>query len=274
LKGGTLVSDEAAVQRMFAEACFGARSEADFTRDLRGFLERHGVAAEDVAAIVASPPRLALYRRLVRNNLTGVTERMLERTRARWNALGDGAFDRDFDRFLAEVGPRSHYLRDVPGEFLAWVGPVWRGAGAPPWLADLAAHELAEFQLGAAPARRDAPEVAEVTLDRALVFAEPVRLLRYAFAVHELPRDEDDRAEPRAEPTTLLAYRDAEHTVRFLKLAPFAEALVDALLAGATLGDAVRRAAPAQQRNEATLAEVARLLADFGARGLLLGARA
>jgi hypothetical protein len=262
--------DEAVVQRMIARACFGASSEADFTRDLRAFLEESGVGAEDAAAILASPPRLALYRRLIRNNLTGVTEKMLARTRARWNALGDGAFDRDFDRFLSERGPRTHYLRDVPGELLDWIEPQWRASeAAPPWLADLARLELAEFQMGAAPGTKGTPLVTEVALDRGLVFAAPLRLLRFGFAVHELAEGED--ATPRAEATTLLAYRDDEHAVRFLKLAPFAEALVAALLEGATLGDAVKRAAPTP--DDAALAEVARLLADFGARGFLLGGR-
>src|SRR6185312_15691161 len=143
------------------------------------------------------------YRRLIRNNVTGVTEKMLGRTRARMGA----AFDRDFDRFLDEIGPRTHYLRDVPGEFLDWIEPQWRARDElPAWTADLARHELAEFQIGAAEG--DAPAaVTEVALDRGVVFAAPVRLLRYAFAVHELASDEADRAAPRAERTVLLAYR-------------------------------------------------------------------
>ena len=56
---------------MIAAACLGAAAEAEFTTDLRGFLESHGVHEQDIAAILAAPPRLALYRRLVRNNLTG-----------------------------------------------------------------------------------------------------------------------------------------------------------------------------------------------------------
>ena len=60
--------------------------------------------------------------------------RMLPRTRARLNAACDGRFDADFGRFLDEVGPRTHYLRDVPAEFLAWARPRWRADRARPRL--------------------------------------------------------------------------------------------------------------------------------------------
>jgi hypothetical protein len=267
---------EARVHEMIAAACLAATSDAEFTANLRAFLEAKGLDPADAAAILASPPRLALYRRLIRNNLVGVTERMLPRTRARLDAAAPGAFAASFATFLDEAGPRTPYLRDVPGEFLAWVLPRWSArADLPAWLGELARHEWTEFQLAAEPTDPPPPPVTEVALERPLVLRGPVRVLRYAFAVHELPAAVEDRSEPRAEPTALLAYRSAEHEVLYLKLHPALAMLTEELLRGARLGDAVQRAAAATGANGTELLEgVTRYLADLGERGVLLGARA
>jgi hypothetical protein len=274
------LKDDAKLHEMIADACLRAGAEAEVQSDLRGFLAKHGLDAEDVAAIMAAPPRLALYRRLIRNNLTGVTFKMMPRTRERLNALAadgtDGAFDASFDAFLDEAAPRTHYLRDVPGEFLAWVTPRWRERrDLPPYAADLAAHELVEFAIAAAPAPASPPPLTDVALDRALVFADAKRLVRYAYAVHLLPSDPDDRTAPEERPTSLLVYRDEEHTVRFLELTPLAAAILERLFAGDALGAALGPACAAigVPLTDAVLADTARLLADLGERGVLLGAR-
>jgi hypothetical protein len=261
---------EVEVQRMIANACFGVDAEREFTRDLRAFLVRQGLPEEDVDAICAAPPRLSLYRRLIRNNLVGVTERMMPRTRARLGAV----FDATFDAFLEARGPRTHYLRDVPAEFLEWATPRWRAQpDVPAYLTDLAAHELVEFQICATPILA-APALEEVALDRALVFSDARRLMRYAHAVHLLPADTDDRTEPEARAVTLLVYRDAEHAARFLELSPLAAAIVERLLSGEPLGQAIASACASEGHamNDAILADTARLLADLGERGVLLGA--
>ena len=108
---------------------------------------------EDVDAAAAAPHRLAVYRSLVRNGLSGVVLRMLPRTRARMNAACGGRFDQDFARFVDEVGPRTHYLRDVPAELFAWAEPRWRGdPRVPAYLPDLASFELAHFAVAASEA--------------------------------------------------------------------------------------------------------------------------
>jgi hypothetical protein len=271
------VKNEAKVHEMIADACLRARSAEELTTNLRDFLEKHDLDPEDVAAILEAPPRLPLYRRLIRNNLEGVTFKMMPRTRARLNALANGAFDASFTAFLDEEAPRTHYLRDVPAEFLAWVTPRWKArADLPRYAADLAAHELVEFAIAAAHVPPEPPPLAEVTLDRALVFAEAVRLMRYDFAVHALAAEADDTREPEARRTTLLVYRDAEHAVRFLDLSPLAASIVERLLAGETLGAALPPACAEHKAavSEAVLTDVARILADLGERGVLLGARA
>jgi hypothetical protein len=267
------VSDEA-LQRAIADACLGARAGEAIAQDLRGWLEERGVAADDIEAILAAPPRLGVYRSLVRNGLSSVVLRMLPRARARLNAACEGRFDADLATFVDEVGARTHYLRDVPAEYLAWAGPRWRAdARVPAYLPDLATHELTQFAVGAAAPASRASALTEVALDRPLAFLDSTRLLHHAWAVHELPAD-DEAEEPARRDVHLLAYRDADHVVRWLELSPLASAILARLLGGEPLGDAVERAcSEASTTTASALPDIARLLADLGERGVLLGAR-
>jgi hypothetical protein len=285
--GGAADSEES-LQRAIADACLGATAGDAMARDLRGFLEARGVPEEDIAAILAAPPRLAVYRDLVRNSITSVVLRMLPRTRARMNRdsglrteggeasdAGRGRFDADLAAFLDESPPRTHYLRDVPAEFLAWVEPRWRAdPRIPPYLVDLASHELAQFAVGAAAVAHTRAEVGEIAIDAPLAFVESARIARHAWAVHELPADEDDVTVPPARDVRLLAYRDEDHAVRWMDLTPLAAAILERLLAGEPLGGAVERACAEHRTSPAAvLPDIARLLSDLGSRGVLLGAR-
>jgi hypothetical protein len=265
-----------ALQRAIADACLSANDEEKLARDLRGFLDAHGVAPGDVEAILLAPRRLAVYRSLVRNGISSVVARILARTRARMNAASAGRFDADFARFVDEEGPRTHYLRDVPAEFFAWVEPRWRAdPGLPAYLVDLASHELTHFAVAAcAIARRpDAPPA--VALDRPLAFVESARATAYRWTVHELSGEADATDVPVQRDVRLLVYRDADHLVRWLDLTPLAAAIVGRLLSGDALGVAVEAAclehetAPAQ-----VLSDIALLLADLAKRGVIVGARA
>lgn len=263
------MSDEA-LQRAIADACLQVGAGEAIAGDLRGWLEARGVPADDIAAILAAPRRLGVYRSLVRNGLSSVVLKMLPRTRARMNAACEGRFDSDLAAFVEEVGPRTHYLRDVPSEYLAWAEPRWRAdPRVPAYLPDLATHELTQFAVGAAAPASRAPTLAEVALDRPLAFLDSTRLVHHAWAVHELAAD--DTGEPARREVHLLAYRDADHVVRWLELTPLASAILGRLLAGEPLGVAVEAACTAAGAPPA-LPEIARLLADLGQRGVLLGA--
>lgn len=270
---------DAAIQRMIADACFGADTTLAIRSDPRGFLASHGIEAGDAEAILPGVARLALYRRLVRNNLLGVTAKMMPITRARLNAVAGGAFDASFDAFLAEIGPRTHYLRDVPAEFLAWVAPRWSdqartAGGIPPYASDLASHELVEMQVAATPRPAERAEAGELALDRPLVFSEAQRLVRYAYAVHELPSDPDDRTTPDARPVTVFVYRNADHDVGWTELPGLRARALEALLQGAPLGEAITRACRDEGTalTDAVVADVAELLAELAQEGVLLGA--
>lgn len=260
---------------MIADACFGDSADA-LAGDLGAYLARHGIAQEDADAILASPRRLALYRQLVRHNVVDVVGVMLERTRARLEAHAPGAFDRAVDGFLAERGPRTPHLRDVPSELLAWAAPRWRtDARVPPWLADYAELELVDFTIGVAPRPAPPPPLADVTADRALVFGDPRVVVHLAWAVHDVPAS-DVKAVPERRAVHLLVYRDAEHCTRFLDLTPLAAAILERLFAGRPLAQAMVEACESAGHplDDSVLGGAARLLADLGERGVLLGARA
>ncbi len=229
------------------------------------------MAGDDIEAVLAEPRRLLIYRSLVRNGLSAVVLRMLPRTRARMNDACHDRFDSDFARFVGEVGPRTHYVRDVPAEFFAWAEPRWRAdSGVPAYLSDLAAHELAHFAVASSDTPAGPPP-REVTLDSLLAFSSAMRLMAYAWAVHELSADETSREEPRKVDVRLLAYRDSSHAVRWLELTPLAASIV-AVGSWPASGSAMPSSAPAPTEASSTdtvLPGIAKLLADLGARGAL-----
>jgi hypothetical protein len=244
--------DDAELQRAIRDACFDERPRMD-----------------------ALPPRVAVYRQLVRNTLHDVTTKLMPRTREH---MGE-AFDRDFFRFLAERGPKTHYLRDVPHEFVAWAAPRWKDERRAPWLVDLARHEIASFAVSTTPWVAEG-RAEDVSLDKPLLLSSLVRIERFGHAIHE------EAAPPPSRAVALLYYRvagsaeggtaqaqEAEHDLRILELSPLAAALL--LRCDSPLRDAIAAACAevGGAMTDETLASIARLLADLGERGVLLGAR-
>jgi hypothetical protein len=233
------------------------------------WLDRHGVSAEDAASFRENLERLLVYRELVRDTLRHALLLAVPRTAARLGPL----LDEYLERFLAERGPRTHYLRDVTPELIEFCAPLWSlDPRVPAYAVDLARHEALEIEIAARP---DAASAAsdELEVDSVLLFAPSLKVVRYAHAVHQLPLDADDRSEPERAPTALAVYRDVRHEVRYLELSPLAAALLEALMAGEPLGAAVHRACVATgvPVAPAVLGGASRLLADLSERGCLLG---
>lgn len=228
------------------------------------------------AESLAPDDELSVYRALVRGNLRDVVRTQLEDTRA---LVGDARLDADVEAFVDAGLPRSHYLRDVPPAFLAFVAPRWRAAIAagalPAHALDLATWELATYEVAAAwedPAAAEARRF-EPSLDlaRPVVLSVSTRVLRLGYPVHDLPSE----GPPSAAPTALVLYRDAEHEPRTLVLSPLAADIVERLAAGEALGHALRAAAEGRgvALDATLLGEISALLADYAARGILLGAQ-
>jgi hypothetical protein len=236
---------------------------------VNAWLERHGVSGEDGAAMRENLDRLLVYRELVRDTLRNTVLLAIPRTMAR---LG-GVFDEYLARFLAEHGPRSRYLRDVTAELLDFCAPLFRtDPRVPGYVLDLARHESLELEVASsADAVRSGTD--ELDLESVLLFAPSLVVVRYAYAVHRLPPDEEDRSEPVKEPTALAVYRDPSHSVRYLELTPLAASLLTLLLAGEPLGAALTRACAehATPLDPAVLEGSSRLLSDLSERGCLLG---
>lgn len=255
------------LQHAFKRACFSA--EPKFDDDLRGFLAASGVPKEDVEAILAAPRRLGLYRKLIRHNIIGVIEAMLPKTQKRMNDVVPGSFESSIDAFLEHEGPRTSHLRDVPSEFVAFAAPRWKKDDRlPRWLSDHAELELVDFVVGVAPRPAPPPPLADVSADLPLVFADPNKLVRLAWSVHQEDIAQRD--------VTILVYRDAEHRTRFLELTRLAGLILERLLAGDALGAAMISACQTMgcALDQAVLEGAARLLADLADRGVLLGAKA
>ena len=258
-----------ALESLLTELVLGAEPPPTEPAQLIAWLERRGVASTDARAIAETElPGLLTYRELVRQTLRGAIERSIPRGVAR---LG-GAFDQYFDRFLAERGPRTHYLRDVTRELIDFIAAGDRTALPPYWL-DLARHESLHIEVAAAPSVTRGRNECALELDAGLAFAESVRLCRYDYAVQNLPDDVADRTEPVKERTHILAYRDAEHDVRYLALSEFSAALLARLIAGNPLGESLRQASHEHgvALDEANLDATAALLADLSDRGVITG---
>ncbi len=231
------------------------------------------------AALATSLPgslrgqRIAVYRSLVHGALQRCVESMLPRTAAR---LGPQLY-REIERFCAERGPQTHYIRDVAGELVTWAEDAWRGrddiAG---FVLDLARHEVAAAELHAASDGSQQAAVGELSLDRPAVFIDAARVVRHGSAVHRLPDDVDDRSEPTPGPIALLLYRDDELSLRTLELSEAAAAILERLLAGSTLGTAIADGAAAAgvAVDDALLVGTSTLLGDLAERGVLLGGAA
>ena len=249
-----------------------ARTRAN--ADLDEFLGGRDLTAQDREAIASvGAKRWMVYRSLVHNRMRNTIREFIERTAAR---IGIGRLKADVTDWLHERAAVSPYLRDVPHEFVEWVAPRWRDDPAiPDYIVDLARHELLEYLVFNDPAGGDEPTGEPLALDRPLRFDGAARLVRYDFAVHRLPLDEDNRSEPDAGLTELLVYRDAKHKVRYLELTELAAAVLRHLLQRkAGVADGLRAACEelGVELSDERLAISAQLLADLADRGVMLGA--
>jgi hypothetical protein len=256
-----------ALENVFADFVLGPPPSLESLGEL---CRKHDVDRADADALRASFERLTVYRDLVRGNLREAMQLSIPRSMARLGEL----FDEYFDRFLLEQAPGTHYLRDVTSEFLAFCRPLWsREARVPVYLFELALHESLHIEVSALPSLAPDHVAAPLALDRGVALCEALRLVDYRHAVHELPADEADRSIPEERAVALLVYRSPDHEVRYLELTPLARGIVQGLLAGHALGQAVKEAATSEgsQLDEGVLAGAAKLLADLADRGVVRG---
>ena len=246
------------------------RLEADPEAVLR---ELELPAADRELLLQASIPRLLAYHDMANNRLFRTVRTFIGGAATR---LGEARLRADMRQWLIETGPHTPYLRDVPDEFLAWARPRWEADSAlAPWIPELAAHQVMIRTLRNAPLRVAPASETKIDLERAITCNATARLLRYRWAVHRLPA----KLPPDLEPKPLggghavLGFRDLEGRPRFVDLEPRAALLVERLLAGQTLREALFGACEAlgEALDDAILSATALTLADLSERHILLG---
>ncbi len=244
--------------------------------DLRAIAAEHGVQGEDLDAIEAvGAERFLVYRSLVHNRMRNTIRDFIKRSAAR---LGMRRLRADFADWMEAVAAQSPYLRDVPAEFVAWVAPRWAADdNVPNYIVDLARHELLEYDIRNDHRGGEPTTGHELALDKSLRFDGAARLMSYAYAVHKVSQDVQDREVPEHVPTRLLVYRDPSNKVRYLELTPFAHAVLEQLIEQRRpVAEGLRAACETlgEPLNDERLATAAALLADLAQRGVLLGAEA
>lgn len=261
------------LEQAYASLSLGPEIDLEDPVAVAAWLTRAGVHPEDQRAILeAGAARLGIYRALVRGNIKDAIELAMPRAVAR---LGREVFARELATWLAEQGPRTHYLRDVTREFLDFCEPRWqRDPSVPAYLAELARHEALRIEIASEQSLPPDAECGELELDAPVRFIEAVRLVHYAHAVHRLSESEENLDPPAREAVSLLVYRSPEHDVRYLELTPLAASILQRLLSGDSLQRALLTGCEVLgvQLTQPVLEGTSRVLADLAERGALLGA--
>jgi hypothetical protein len=171
------------------------------------------------------PRRLAIYQRLVYNNIESfisggfpVLRSLYADRDADWHAL--------VRQFIEAHRCHTPYFLEISQEFLDFLMNQYQRTGQdPPFIAELAHYEWVELAL----------DVAEEALPPACVVTDVLTaiprlsalawLLSYQFPVHRIgPGYQPHEA---VEPTYLAVYRDREDRVRFMELTPATARLLE-----------------------------------------------
>jgi hypothetical protein len=227
------------------------------------------------AALGANPERWKVYRRMVRARFADSIEHGFERLHA---VAGADQFREIVWQFLAESPPRSHYLRDIPGEFLQFFerdrDRLTRCYALPAYALDLARYEWAELETAYSFEETSAAKVGPLAMDRVPVLSPAHRLIDLAYPVHRMGTAGHDET-MQAAPFSLCLYRDAKtHEVAVLELTPVTASMLSLMQPRtSTLTEVVQNAAHAVGAtvDVAFIEALSTLLADLIERGVLLG---
>lgn len=198
------------------------------------------------------PGRLAVYRELLLNNVTGFVENGFPVLKA---MLPDSVWQELVSDFFAGHRCHSPYFRDIPAEFRQWLEGRTELAGTYPWLPELAHFEWAEMEADMAEGTWRAAEAGELW-QLPVVIAPCVWPLVYRWPVHRFPLADP---EPSPSPVALLLYRTRDHAVRWLETSLPVLALVEQLQNGPrSLREAVQDLAADSGMDPEVLADMIR----------------
>lgn len=220
--------------------------------------------------------RMAVYRELLFNNVSStlastfpVLTRILGNDR--WNALA-----RDFFKRHQSQTP---LFAELPEEFLAYLQTEYVASpDDPPFLTELAHYEWVEL---AVDIQAEKPDWNRINTGGDLLDERPVLSplawpLAYAWPVHTLSPD-NQPAEPPAQPTFLVVYRDAQDAVQFMEINAVTARLLE-LIGEAGKNDTGRTllervAADAGQPADTFLEPGRTALESLRDKGIVLGTR-
>ena len=222
------------------------------------------VSPEEIESVIArsshqtSVERLEIY-------ANAYYARLLECMRAEYpimaQAMGEELFDEFSVQYLHAYPSRSYTLNDLGADFAAFLAAT-RPAAADEddswldFLVDLARLEWSFAEVFDGPGAERRPPLsseqlqaisAESWIAARLVPTPSLRILRLDFPVQTYYREIRDGLEavpPDRAPTWLAIWR-RNYVVRHCPLAPAEAAILQAILAGATVGDAIRQCAMA-----------------------------
>ncbi len=169
--------------------------------------------------------RMAIYRNLFYNNIEGFLPSGFPVLR---KLSSDAGWHRMVRDFFAHHQSRSPYFAEISQEFLKYLqNERVPEPEDPPFLIELAHYEWVELALSVS---EDEPDRSAVDAQGDLLAGRPALsplawLLSYEYPVHKIGPDfRPDK--PGAQPTYLLAYRDAQDTLGFMELNPVTARLV------------------------------------------------
>lgn len=167
--------------------------------------------------------RVAVYRELVFNNLCGFVDSCFPVCR---QLLGEVRWRRLCRSFLRDWPMHSPWFREIPHEFVRYLGASAIAQPLPRWLPELAHYEWAELAVDVIDAPRPHADPAGDLMESGVVLNPALMNLVYAWPVHRIGADYRPR---KRQPTHLLVYRDSDDDVRFSEITPLTARLVDLL---------------------------------------------
>ncbi len=185
--------------------------------------------------------RIAIYQHLLFDNIQGVLNQVYPTLKqvlseAQWHTLA-----RDFFASHAATLPQFYQIAE---EFLYYLQGAVPERDLPPFLLELAHYEWVELALSIDPATCHCIDVnAAGDLVRECPVVSPlVWVLAYQFPVHQISAKTKFK-KLKAQPTYLIAYRNAMHRVHFMQVNDFTVRLISLLQGEAMMTglEAIRR---------------------------------
>ena len=220
--------------------------------------------------------RMQVYEELLYNNLEGFLLACFPVCR---KILGVRRWRKLVRMFFCDHANHTPYFRQIPEEFLKYLQDEWTPAeGFPDFLPELAHYEWVELELDTSNKDRELPphDCGGDLLTGVPLLNPVMRVLAYRWPVHRLsPRNKP--AVPPAEPTFLVAYRDAAWNTHFNHINSASAGFLELLQANPDLSGAraiEKLAAQFGYANPEALTHFGhQLLLRWRDEGLILGVR-